>query len=388
MDLNLKNQLELPLYSIDSKKESLIKLLKRIAEIPSPTGSERKKINFLKNELNDLGFKEAKIDKIGNCILEIPGITSATHKKTILVVAHADTACDPGEKHKITEDKKYLYGHGICDNSAGVTALLTTIKLLKEYHIKLPANLIFGFTVGEEGLGGKRGMKQIMKDHGNKIDAVINVESHNIGRVTNQVIAQFRCLIEVSTKQGGHSFRNFGMPNTNVILAGIISDFSKSKIRQIGGKTTFNVAQFKSEGTINSIPTNASALFEIRSENKASFKSTKNKFLSIVSRYKKMFPQASITIDKYADVDVVGFPKTHKLYKLIIDVQKTLGIESKIDSGNTDGDVSLALGIPTVTIGTSIGFNTHSLGEYMEKDPFMLGIKQVFLVVNSVMNNI
>ncbi len=101
-----------------------------------------------------------------------------------------------------------------------------------------------------------------------------------------------------------------------------------------------------------------------------------------------MFPQASITIDKYADVDVVGFPKTHKLYKLVIDAQKQLGIESKIDSGNTDGDVSLALGIPTVTIGTSIGFNTHSLNEYMEKDPFILGIKQVFLVVSSVTNGI
>ncbi|GEM_PF-3264871 len=377
-----------PLSSIDAKEKSILRLLVQIAQIPSPTGSEEKKIIFLKNKLKELGFRTGKIDEAGNCILEIPGITSVTHKKTILIVAHADTACDPGERHKITEDKKYLYGHGVCDNSAGIAALLTTIKLLKEFHLKLPANLIFGFTVEEEGLGGKRGMKQIMKDHGRKIDAVINVESHNIGRVTNQVIAQFRCLIDVSTKQGGHSFRNFGMPNTNVILARIISDFSKSKIHQIGGKTTFNVAQLKSEGTINSIPTNASALFEIRSENKTSFKSAKNKFLSIVNNYKKMFPQASITIDKYADVDVVGFPKTHKLYKLVIDAQKQLGIESKIDSGNTDGDVSLALGIPTVTIGTSIGFNTHSLNEYMEKDPFILGIKQVFLVVSSVTNGI
>ena len=377
-----------PLSSIDAKENSILKLLIQIAEIPSPTGSEGKKINFLKNKLNDFGFKEAKIDKIGNCILEIPGTTGGSKKKTILIVAHADTACDPGEKHKITEDKKYLYGHGICDNSAGVTALLTTLSLIHNYNINFTNDLIVGFTVGEEGLGGKRGMKQIMKDHGRKIDAVINVESHNIGRVTNQVIAQFRCLIGVSTKQGGHSFRNFGLPNTNVILARIISDFSKSKIRQIGGKTTFNVAQLKSEGSINSIPTNASALFEIRSENKSSFKSTKNNFLSIVNRYKKMFPQATITIDKYADVDVVGFPKTHKLYKLIIDVQETLGIESKIDSGNTDGDVSLALGIPTATIGVSIGFNTHSLGEYMEKKSFILGIKQVFLVVNSVMNDI
>lgn len=372
------------LSRIGQDREEFLKLLISIARIGSPTGKEARKIETIKETLKSYGLNRISIDTAGNCIFQMK--TNSTN--TILVVAHTDTACDAGKTVLIKQDSRYVYGHGVCDNSTGIAAVLTTIRMLKEHNIKLPANLIFGFTVGEEGLGGKRGMKQIMKDHGHKINAVINVESHNIGRITNQVIAQFRCLITINTKQGGHSFRDFGRPNTNVVLAKIISDFSKSKLSQINGKTTFNVAQLKSEGSINSIPTNASALFEIRSENKAGFKSAKNKFLSIVNSYKKTLPEVSITIDKYADVDVVGFPKTHKLYKLIIDVQKTLGIESKIDSGNTDGDVSLAMGIPTVTIGVSIGFNTHSLGEYMEKKSFILGIKQVFLTVNNVMNNI
>ena len=273
------------LSRIDQDQGKFLKLLVSIAKIGSPTGKEAHKIEAIKETLKGYRLNNISIDAAGNCIFQMK--TNSTN--TILVVAHTDTACDAGKNVRIKQTPKYIYGHGICDNSAGVAAVLTTIRMLNEYKIKFPANLIFGFTVGEEGLGGKRGMKQIMKDHGRKIEAVINVESHNIGRVTNQVIAQFRCLITVSTRQGGHSFRDFGMSNASVILAEIISDFSKSKLSQINGKTTFNVARLKSEGNINTISANASTLFEIRSENKASFKFTKNKFLSIVNNYKKNF---------------------------------------------------------------------------------------------------
>ena len=47
----------------------------------------------------------------------------------------------------------------------------------------------------------------------------------------------------------------------------------------------------------------------------------------------------------------------------------------------------MAAGIPTVTIGTSEGWNTHSLNEYMEKKSLQLGIKQVFGVVYAVASN-
>lgn len=387
MDTNFRNQLDLALNSIGSNEKSILKLLTKIAEIPSPTGQESRKIDFLKNKLGELGYQNAKIDKIGNCILEIPG-ASKSPKKTILITAHADTACDPGKNHKITEDKKYFYGHGVCDNSAGVTGLLTLLQLLKEYQIIFLNNLIVAFTVGEEGLGAKRGMKTIIKKYGEKIDAVINVESHNIGRVTNQAIGQYRSEIIVNTKSGGHSFRDFGRPNAIVILSQIINDFSKYKIPKSKGKITWNVGSISGEGSINAIPKLSSCLFEIRSENNNSLKQMTDKLLSIMEKYKKIYPDIDISTTIIAENPATKYPDTHKLYKLTIEAQKTLKISPKIDSGNTDGDVSLAAGIPTVTIGTSIGFNTHSLRESMEKKPLNLGIKQVFLVASNVVNNI
>lgn len=338
-------------------------------------------MQFLKDEIQTHGITNVFLDKIGNCIVKIPSISTKEKKKTILVVAHADTACDSGEKVEITEDEKFIYGHGICDNSAGVIGLLTTVSLIKEYQLEFQNDLIFGFTVGEEGLGGKRGMKQIIKEYGKNIDAVVNVESHHIGRVTNQAIGQFRCKLIVDTKLGGHSFRDFGRPNANVILAQIISTFADRKLPQKNGKTTFNIGQMKGEGNVNAISKLASCLLEIRSENNNSLTKTKESLESIVTDFRKKLPDIEIQVHSLAETPAVIFPSDHRIYKLTMDVQKKLGIKSKINSGNTDGDVSLAEGIPTVTIGTSEGWNTHSLSEYMEKDSLLLGIKQAFMVV-------
>lgn len=372
------------LREIKSQEASLLRLLKMIASISSPTGHERKKIEFVNQKIQSFGLKKVFIDKIGNCIAMLPAKLASKDKKTILTVAHVDTACDPGERGSIKEDKKYIYGHGICDNSAGVIGLLITIELITKYNLKFPHDLIFGFTVGEEGLGAKRGMKQIIKDYGKQIDAVINVESHHIGRVTNQVIGQYRSELSIDTKVGGHSFRDFGRPNANVILAQIISDFSHFKLPQREGKTTFNIGQMKGEGSINAIPQFSSCLFEIRSEINPYLNEAKKKFTSIINKYRKQYPSVDIDVKVLEEVLAVKFPIDHKIYQLTMDVQKHLGIQSKVNSGNTDGDISLAAKIPTVTIGTSEGWNTHSLDEYMEKKSLILGIKQVFMVINKI----
>lgn len=372
------------LSEIDSKSKKLLELLIQIASIPSPTDHEQKKIQFIKEKLQAYGIRKVATDSIGNCIAKLPAKSSGKKRKTILIVAHTDTAYDPGKKVAIREDGKYIYGHGICDNSAGITGLLTTITLIKKYNIQFPHNLIFGFTVGEEGLGAKRGMKQIIKDYGKQIDAVVNVESHPIGRVTNQIIGQYRCELVIDTKTGGHSFRDFGRANANVILSQIISDFSHEKLPQSKGKTTFNVGKMIGEGSINAIPRMSSCLFEIRSENKIYLEDSKRELLSIIDKYRDKFPNIEIILKVLAETVPAIFPADHRIYQLTMDVQKKLGITPKINAGNTDGDVSLAANIPTVTIGTSEGWNTHSLDEYMEKKSLLIGIKQVIMVIYTV----
>ncbi len=372
---------------ISKQQQKLLNLLISIASIPSPTGRERKKIQFIKKIIDEYEVRNTLIDNAGNLIVKFPSKSKGKSKKTILIVAHTDTACDPGEKVKIKQDDKYIYGHGICDNSSGVTALLSTIELIKKNNLEFENNLIIGFTVSEEGLGAKKGMKQIIKDYGKQIDAVINVESHNIGRVTNQVIGQYRIKLSVNAKTGGHSFRDFGKPNANIILAQIISDFSNTKLFQEKEKATFNIAQMKGEGSINTISKTATCLFEIRSDDNKNLQKAKKTLGMIISKYKKQFSDISIEINVSAEIPAVVFPANHKIYQITMDVQKKLDIVPNINSGNTDGDISMAIGIPTVTIGTSNGWNTHSMNEYLEKKSLAIGFKQVFMVICSIISS-
>ncbi len=368
---------------IDSQEKQLLKLLISVTRIPSPTGLEKNKIQFIKKYIQDHGIETISIDTVGNCIVQLPS-KSNNVKKTILVVAHADTACDSGETVSVKEDEKYIYGHGSCDNSSGITALLTTLVFIKRYNLQFPHNLIIAFTVGEEGLGAKRGMKQIINQYGKQIDAVINVESHPIGRLTNQVVGQYRGELVINIKTGGHSFRDFGKPNANVILSNVITDFSRTAFPQTKGKTTFNFAQLKGDGSINALSSHASCLFEIRSEDNQQLQKAIDLFSNILKDCRKQFPTVEIHSTVSAHVPAVIFPKKHKIYQLTQEVQKILGITPQFTSGNTDGDVSLAAGIPTVTIGTSNGGNTHSLDEYMERKSLTRGIKQAFLTIYTI----
>jgi len=360
-------QIEKVFSFIEQDEKNILGLVKELADIPSPTFAEKEKILFLQKLVANLGYKTF-IDKCGNLYGSING-----GKAAVLVVSHTDTVLTP--QAKVRQDNKYFYGHGVCDNSTGIVALLTILKLIKKFNFKLPKKLLFAFTVAEEGLGAKTGMKFLMKNHKN-IDAVINLESHNIGRIINQSPGQYRIKLTIETAKAGHSFRDFGNPNPIVTACQIISNFAKLPGFK-KGETTFNIGTIQGGQGINSIPQNCQILLEIRSVKQEKLKFLKDNLKKILKHHKEV----KITQEIIADTQAAFLPKTHKIYKLVEKVHKNLGIKSFFEMANNDAEVSLGLGIPTVTIGSSIGFNTHSQVEYVDKESIILGIKQDFLIV-------
>lgn len=367
---------------LERNQKQTLDLLKETAQIPSPTFCEKEKITFLRDKLLKLGFHNIYIDKQGNCRGKIIPLKSA--RKKILVVAHADTVLKP--EKEIRETKNHLFGHGVCDNTTGVVALLTILYLIRKFKISLPVQLYFAFTVQEEGLGGKKGMRFIINQLKN-IDAVINLESHNIGRITNQAIGQYRAKIYIETEKNGHSWRDFGNPNANVILSSLISRFAKISSFQ-KKKLTFNIGKIKGGEGINIIAKKAHSLWEIRALNQEDLDISKNKLQEIIKKISHEYRGVKIRVELLSESKAAFFAKTHKIYKLTQEVHRFLGIKSFFDSGNNDGDISLAKGIPTVTLGSSFGFKTHSLKEYLEKKSLILGIKQNLLVLLNVLDSL
>lgn len=360
---------------LKKQEDRVFSTLKEVCEIPSPTFHEEAKMRYLSDRLKKLGLCDAKMDATGNAIGKM--ISDPTDEKFVLISAHADTACESPVPIKVEEKGGHLFAHGICDNTAGITAVLTFLDFLGTSNVRLRHNYLIAFTVGEEGLGAKCGMKGVMRDYGKKIRYVVNVESHDIGRVTNACVGQLRGQLRIAAKQkGAHSWRNFGEPNAVVILSRIISDFSEVKV---ASGATFNITAIKGGQGINAIPNEAQCLFECRSGKQKDIEFLVKQWHQIIRKHCTGKVKADFEV--LATTQAASLPKTHSIYSITQRVQKSLGIKPYFKTGNTDGDVSLALDIPTVTLGSSNGFATHSLEEHMEKSSYLSGVEQIIRII-------
>ena len=127
-----------------------IKLLQNSLEIYSPSRSESKLANFLKDVCMDLGFEQANIDSVGN-IIAVKG----TGDPIILLCGHMDTV--PGIV-PVRLDGDYIYGRGASDAKAPLISMLLSAADFPEQN----GTIIFAGVVDEEG--NATGIKNLVKD--------------------------------------------------------------------------------------------------------------------------------------------------------------------------------------------------------------------------------
>lgn len=219
-----------------------------------------------------------------------------------------------------------------------------------------------------------------------KPNTVLNLESHNLGRITNQSVGQYRVRCQIQTHDGGHSFRDFGKPSAILMTAEMINAFSHI-LAFSKSNTTFNIGMIKGGEGINIIPQKAEFLFELRSINQKKLDALKQKIDTARQKLLVKYPGAKINFEIIADTQANYLSRNHRLCQLVCQIHQKIGIRTFFEAGNTDGDIALEKGIPTVTLGSSIGYKTHSQDEYLDKNSFILGLKQNFLTLLNILNN-
>jgi di/tripeptidase len=88
-----------------------------------------------------------------------------------------------------------------------------------------------------------------------------------------------------------------------------------------------------------------------------------------------------LDLSKYHDPQPVSLEKDHPIIAFTELIHKQLHVKSFYKDSNTDVDVALAYHIPTVTIGTSVGYQTHSIHEYLEIDSVKKGYQQLLEMI-------
>src|SRR5256885_13089131 len=232
-----------------------------VARIPSPPFGEAARATWLANKFHELGLDDVHNDDVGNVF----GIHPGFGRNYVALSAHMDTVFPAGTPLNIRQQGNRLYGPGVSDNGAGLTALLAIAALLRAVRIRHALPFLFIANVGEEGEGDLRGMRHIFSSPRWKDSITYNLVLDGAGSDT--VVAEglgSRRFEGIVRGPGGHSWSDFGAPNPILALARAIQAFAQTPVPS-SPKTTFNIGVIRGGTSVNSIPESASMRVDIRS---------------------------------------------------------------------------------------------------------------------------
>jgi putative selenium metabolism hydrolase len=162
-------------YSVYTAKN-----LSNLVRIKSLSTQEKNVAAELKRQMEEAGFDEARIDKLGNVIGRI-----GKGKKILVFDGHIDTV-DTGnianwEKDPFSGEISdgFVYGRGTVDQKGGPAAFVTAGKILKELAFDRDLTIYFTGTVMEEDCDGLC-WKYIVEEEKIQPDFVVITEPTNL----------------------------------------------------------------------------------------------------------------------------------------------------------------------------------------------------------------
>ncbi|MDQ0256849.1 acetylornithine deacetylase/succinyl-diaminopimelate desuccinylase-like protein [Evansella vedderi] len=372
------------LQFIKLENENTLKDQMELTEIPAPTFDEKVRGVEYRKRLEQLGLKDIQTDEVGNVFGIRPGTGDGP---TLVVSAHLDTVFPEGTDVKVKRKDGKVYAPGIADDGRGLTVVLTILRALEQLNIKTKGDILFGATVGEEGLGDLNGVKALFKNRGEEIDGFISIEPGSPARTTYLATGSKRYSITF-TGPGGHSFGAFGLPSAIHALGRAVAKISELETPS-DPKTTFTVGTIEGGTSVNTIAAKANMVMDLRS-------TSQEELLKLEDRVLKMIQQAAeeenkrwdsegiaVEIQQVGDRPAGSQPADSIIVQTALASTKAVGFEPSLGSpSSTDSNVPISLGIPAVTLGGGGEFGgAHTLEEYFDPTDAYYGPQQVLLTV-------
>lgn len=349
-----------------------------IQAIPAPTFDEFQRAEYVRAEFSRQGLLDVDIDELGN----VYGRMASGHPDhdAVMAVAHTDTVFPHETDLTLKYEGDRIYGAGLGDNSLGVAGLLSLIECVKRLDYPLERDIWFVATTREEGLGDLGGMRGAFERLKDRIGAVLNIEGMAYGYIYHEGIAVRRLKITAHA-EGGHSWANFG--NTSAIHGLVELGAKITALKPPNNpRTTYNIGVIGGGTSINTIAAQASFSLDMRSESSKTLEAFEAQIRDQIKRTAN---------DKLTfDIEIVGdrpsgqIAPDHLYVKMAMRSLELIGTNPLLATGSTDGNISLAGGCPTVTLGVTTGDNAHRLDEYIEPASIGLGVYHMMLVLASL----
>ena len=360
------------LLRLSESTEDLVRELTEVCQIPAPTFHEESRAAFVAERMRRLGLADVRTDELHNVTgrLRLGG-----PRPLLLVVAHLDTVFPAETDVTVHRLNGRLHAPGVGDNAAGTGCMLHVASQLSS--LTLPGEVIFAASVGEEGNGNLRGMRELMQRYGQKLDGVIAVDGR-LGGVVTQAVGSRRYQIQVRGP-GGHSWGDFGRPSAVHELARIVSRLSEVNLPK-QPRTTLNVGILRGGNSVNSIAAEASAEVDLRSIDPLALDELDREF-------RQGLAEIEIPADVHLDVEKIGArpvgvtPPENWLAQAAARALRAVGQQPAMISSSTDANIPMAAGLPAVGFGVYRGTGAHTLNERIEIASLATGAQALLLLI-------
>lgn len=336
-----------------------------LAEIPAPTFDEQARIEWIERRL--AGARgDRRRDSVGNLLW-----TWGSGPPELLVTAHVDTVFAADVALAVRNDGHDLVGPGVGDNATAIAIAIHVVEELLARDELAPGAV--AFTVAEEGLGNLRGATAACEALQPR--AVIALEGHGLDRVFVDAVGSVRARIVVRGP-GGHSWVDRGQPNAIHALSEVAIKLVKTGTHDV----PVNVGVISGGRTVNTIADEAYLLLEVRALEQASLDAFAVELAELT-----LPPPLQVSVEAIARRHAGRLPHDSELLSVVCAVRTELGLPVTLDSGSTDANAALALGIPALAIGVADGAGMHTMGERIELGSLELGRRQLELIVKRLL---
>jgi len=363
-----------------------------LAGIPAPPFGEDARSDWLAGKFKAIGLKDVHQDSIGNVFGSRPGEQGSS----VSISAHLDTVFPAGTPLKIRQQGGKLYGPGISDNAAGVTALLAVAAAFAHFDLPHASPLLFIGNVGEEGEGDLRGMRHIFADPKWKdsIRASIVLDGAGSDTVVAEALGSRRFEV-IIRGPGGHSWSDFGAPNPIVVLARAIHLFSQTRV-SASPKTTFNIGVIGGGTSVNSIPASASMRVDIRSTSMMEIErlelGLRRAIEQAIEEEEIRSPEKRNSTQRrsplVSEIVAIGnrpggeLDPNARILQIARAVDAHLGNTAPIQRASTDANIPLSMGREAIAIGGGgSGGGAHTLQEWFDTAGREVGLERILLIV-------
>lgn len=348
-------------------------LIKNMCKIPAPSHHEQRRAEFVCKWFRDQSFP-AYIDEALNVICPW-GVTD--ENDVIAVMAHTDTVFPDLTPMPFEETARYFRCPGVTDDTAHLAVLMICARYFMKNYPAPSTGILFIANSCEEGLGNLKGSREIVKQYGARMQALVTLDGGStLQRVVNEAVGSHRYRVTVRT-EGGHSFNAFGNRNAIHVLSQMIGALYTVEVPQKeNSKTTYNVGTIEGGTSVNTIAQEARMLYEYRSDDRDCLARMKQMFFDVVEDYRSRGYDVEVELigDRPCTGDVD--PKKQRELEALVDasIRRVTGKSADFASGSTDCNAALAEGIPSVCVSACLGGNCHTREEYLDLDSLGDGV--------------